>query len=841
MANTVFRREFVIRTTYPERDYPGNLRTWTYNLTIRLPLPFQYTGFPSSDWQRAPEPERPANLRTWTHFNLNLQTPPAPAVNYTGLPSSDWQPAPAYEYSVSLRFWTQNPTTLRVPLALPPGDQYTDRPGGVLARLRLPLRSWTWQYNLNLIGQDKFPAGEQITDRPPLGPLQPLRSWTVNLLQSTLAPTTGLPPGEAIYDRPQLGSPPSSQLYAWSWNYNRNLIGQDALVTGEQITDLPPRAYPEPATRTWLWSYNLNLIGKDRLPVGEAIYDRPQLLPVVSSQLYAWSWNYNRNLIGQDQFPPGDRLFDRPPDPLGRGQTWIGPPVQAVTTAPFSQDDWPLPKIAPQPDRTWTWSYNLNLIGQDALPVGEQFTALPPRDPREGRSWTLSLLQSTLTPLPIGEAIYDLPPRAAAPSSQLYAWSWRYNPNLIGQDQLPVGEQRTELPQRGPAQPDRTWISALNLALASGPVPLPFNQDDWPLPKIAAQPDRTWTWSYNLNLIGKDQLPVGRQITDLPPRDPREGRTWISALNLALAAGPAALPFNQDDWPLPKIAAQPDRTWVWSYNLNLIGKDQLPVGRQFTDLPPRDPREARTWIQAVNLALTAGQAALPFNQSDWPIGRGPLQPDRTWINTFNLNLIGKDQLPAGARVTDLPPRAYPEPATRTWAWWYNLNLVGQDRLPTGTQFFERPPLGPQQPDRTWIAYFNLNLTGQDRLPFRQQDWPIQQPIYPTSLRTWISSVNVALVSGPAQALPFNQYDWPLPKIAAQPDRHFSAFYNRNLIGKDKFPPGARITDLPPIGPYYPDALRFFAVSPAVPPVIVPPVTEHHDMPFFASMGQLKSW
>src|SRR6516225_11679806 len=37
-------------------------------------------------------------------------------------------------------------------------------------------QSWTYSYNLDLIGQDSFPTGEQFWDRPQL-PIPPAQTW----------------------------------------------------------------------------------------------------------------------------------------------------------------------------------------------------------------------------------------------------------------------------------------------------------------------------------------------------------------------------------------------------------------------------------------------------------------------------------------------------------------------------------------------------------------------------------------------------------------------------------------------------------------------------------------
>jgi hypothetical protein len=306
-------------------------------------------------------------------------------------------------------------------------------------------------------------------------------------------------------------------------------------------------------------------------------------------------------------------------------------------------------------------------------------------------------------------------------------------------------------------------------------------------------------------------------------------------------------PFHQTDWPLPSRDPRDVRSWSWSYNLNLIGKDQLPVRQQDWPVPSAAVVAVQTWIQSVNIALLApavvGPLGVLFNQYDWPLTPAPQQPAQTWTAAYNKNLIGQDQLPirqqdwanpipmqwyrdwsinllqstlAVARLPfnqfDWPVAVAPPRLDQSFAASYNKNLIGQDRLPAGAIFTERPQLGPAQPDRGFTASYNRNLIGQDKLPSRQQDWPLTPSATAAVIQTWIQAVNFALLHQPPVVGPLgilcNQYAWPLPdRGPAQPDRSFS-FFNPN---------------------YYP-------------PTPPPPVTGlPHNLHFHATLGRLKSF
>src|SRR5262249_25024070 len=154
------------------------------------------------------------------------------------------------------------------------------------------------------------------------------------------------------------------------------------------------------------------------------------------------------------------------------------------------------------------------------------------------------------------------------------------------------------------------------------------------------------------------------------PRDHQRAhdlRTWLQLVNLALIITPPSLLPRKEtqDWSNPRgYEADWRRSWEWSYNLNLIGQDQLPF-RQSDWPTPRDYERAiqlRTWIDQVKYAIVK-----PFNQQDWPnptpFAREPTL--NTWARGYNLNLIGKDQLPTGAQSTDLAPRDY-QRLLQTW-------------------------------------------------------------------------------------------------------------------------------------------------------------------------------
>ena len=645
-------------------------------------------------------------------------------------------------------------------------------------------QSWTYSYNLNLIGTDKFPTGEQFWERPPLGPIpaENLKTWTSSY-NLNLRGKDQLPVGDQVTE---LVPRPVQRLTDYTWlqsttalgfpvppvtnaifrDYFRGLPEQPpqpllqqstfaayaALYTitaalpvplAKQITDLPQQ--PWRLDQTWTQSYNLNLIGRDVLLVGEQIYDlAPSQRPPEQIQLHSWAWSYNLSLVGKDRLPAGEQITE-----LTLGQR---PPEQIQL-------------------HSWSWSYNLNLRGRDVLPTGEQISDLPPRDPRDVRTW-----------------------------------SWFYNVNLIGQDKLPVGEQIYDRPIL-PIAPALTWIEGPQYEL----IAKPFAQYDWPNAAPAYRLEQTWTASYNKNLIGQDVLPSGEQSTELVPRDfMRLLQTWIQQTNLALLTAPPDLTkqVHLFDYPNPR-GAEPDwrRSWEWSYNKNLIGQDQLPIRQSDWPNPQRVVDRAADWIAQTNLALTAVQK--PFIQTDWPNPQTPSRLDQSWSASYNKNLIGQDVLPF--RQSDWPltaaapalPRAVdwiqhaitsiqtpfaqsdwplpraPAQGAQSWTASYNLNLIGQDQLPIGAATLVLPPQGSAPQLQTWLNAVDLALT-QFTPPVRQRDWPNPTAFArdPT-LGTITASYNLNLIA--LDALPVRQQDWPNPtQFARDPTLPFVGPSNPNL-------------------------------------------------------------
>lgn len=331
-------------------------------------------------------------------------------------------------------------------------------------------------------------------------------------------------------------------------------------------------------------------------------------------------------------------------------------PLSGAAAAPFIPTDVSVLRVQSTPLRSWAWAYNLNLIGQDVLPAG-----------RKGQS-------------------YDLSPRGYSPPGK--TWTWQYNLSLVGQDVLPPGKQSFERPK--PIGWYREWTQNLLLSTLVVSVQRPFNQYNWPLTQRVPQPDRTQVESLVLTtLLGQDAFPPGRQRTERPePVSWR--RDWTQSLILSTLLGQDVLP--------PGVVSSrvivPD-PWRrdWSQNLllsTLAPVIQTPLNQYDWPVPARLAVPGPTWTLNLLLSTLAPIGPVPFNQYDWPVPQRVSQPDRSFSRSFNLNLIGQDQLPF--RQTEWPvPRGYYYPPSVKDVMGVNPNLFPPPPPPVFTGVLRNPP------------------------------------------------------------------------------------------------------------------------------------------------------
>lgn len=507
---------------------------------------------------------------------------------------------------------------------------------------------------------------------------------------------------------------------------------------GNQISN---PVHPPSRSYSFLSGINLDLIGQDAMVPGKQSTELPKANPPTSwqpSYPTAWAWSYNLNLIGKDQLPAGQRHYETP-----KGfqltswiRTWTHfEPLTITGVLPIGARSYETPQRFPATSwpASWAWSYNLNLIGKDTLPAGRQIA-----EPGRAYPYPLDLRTTTLNL----SFLLQRPPIAQ------YDWP------------LPVPQHRILQSWVTPSAP--FWLRK------------PFLQTEWPLPTAPWRSPSLSTWvdPFKINLIGQDAMAPGRQSTELAPGVPLTSwiRTWTkSALPIVL---PTPLPVNQYDWPLP-VSPRPAhqlRTWEYSINLNLLGKDVMTPGGIIDRRPREAPPPVPSWTRSFPLSLI-GADALPVRQQDWPlpIARGFFRPSPVQYLTLGF-VIGQ---PFNQYHWPIPIAPRYATNLRSAAGLNALQLA-LITMPPGRSIYD---LTGRPPHPISLRGYVLSLRPQaflSSIPFRQVDWPLPTPQRPSvDLRTWIDPLKLNLHG---RGTGFFVYDRPLPR--RQPDQDFSYAYSR---------------------------------------------------------------
>jgi hypothetical protein len=336
-----------------------------------------------------------------------------------------------------------------------------------------------------------------------------------------------------------------------------------------------------------------------------------------------WLDWFTLELIGQDKFPSGRPtntfLAQQLPWPSGSYQDFLSYPVQLRTLInannPLTQPlrladtnlDWPVPTAPYRIEQTLTVR-NFNVLQpKPNLTITQTVYDLPAQPPRIEQTVTfrniLNLTPPSVSlpdllkqrtslndpiqpdyhnqlrtlinapaptaaavvtiPLPLVNRPYEWPVSSDAYIDKLQrSFSEFFNPNLIGMDHFPPGENltggqnATGTPVWGPEYPVnlRTLTNSPAPSAPAAitiPPPLLFSTKDWPLPVPPPRLDQTIAAFYNRNLIGKDVLPKNQSDWPIPTAPSRLDETWLQSFNQELRIGtlnPLLLP---KDWPNP--------------------------------------------------------------------------------------------------------------------------------------------------------------------------------------------------------------------------------------------------------------------------------------------------
>ena len=428
------------------------------------------------------------------------------------------------------------------------------------------------------------------------------------------------------------------------------------------------------------------------------------------------------------------------------GYIYTKPPVQDTNTyMPSVVTDWgaPPPPVSPAPQQAGGFNLPLNAVTQAPFRQNEW---PPPQAPLPIAKGRVAGLSPNQMQAPFRQNDW---PNARTIAGKNDGWIFSFSP-----DQLLPPFRQTDWPAPGFATKTGAWITPRNLPLLNDTTQVPFRQNFWP-PPAALSPPATFTQPRNLALlIPSDQFPFNQYSWPLPaPAERPKGYTFVQQIvadtntympsvvvdwgsptppvppapfvyprSPVLSAAPAAMPFNKFDWPNQREIPRPIPLYTWINGLPPIQYvfRELQIVRAKAIDPP-----IHTQPLGSSLAVLTPLGAKPFSQSNWPTA--PLIP-----------------APAPFVYPRSPALDFTAPMPFRQSDWPNQRPA----LPLSFSITQAP---------------SLSLTA---MPFRQTNWPspLGQAIQPKS---YTLPLNVALVTT-VQGVPFRQTDWPNEKRAARP-------------------------------------------------------------------------
>jgi hypothetical protein len=357
-----------------------------------------------------------------------------------------------------------------------------------------------------LKGQDSLPVGrlEDFPNPLPKKPYAAVQFDPPNLLTATLGV---VPYPFSLTD--WTTRPTRFVRDSFTASFPLELVGADAFPSRwTDFPNAPSRKPPQPFEPPNLLGTTL---AAPAIPVGVAADFN--FVPRRAVQNTSYNLAFPLELIGQDALPTG-RLTEFPNTLIRRIVLPFEPPALLQSTLnpgiiflpPGQTSDFTfVPKRIPQ-NTGYTSSFQLELIGQDALPVGrlEDFPNTPPRKPPLPFEFP-NLLGTTLAvAYPFSLTDWTTRPTKYVRESFTTAFPLE----LIGQDALPTGRLE-DFPNAPPKKPPLPFEppNLLETTLYAAPV-VPFHATEWPLSLRYSPPVTLTTFlgSVNLELVGKDKF-----------------------------------------------------------------------------------------------------------------------------------------------------------------------------------------------------------------------------------------------------------------------------------------------------------------------------------------------
>lgn len=234
----------------------------------------------------------------------------------------------------------------------------------------------------------------------------------------------------------------------------------------------------------------------------------------------------------------------------------------------------------------WEDVFNLSLVGKDTLPFRNRYPE--PITPIRIQDWQqgFSLNLATVIVFPPGKS-YVLNP--TLPVNRNPDWEDYFFLGLQGQDVLPKNQYSWPVP-KGPYFPDQTFYQYVK---PQNIIFFPAVIQSWVVPKGADS--KVSDWQHYVIPVGQDTLPFRTNTSN------------------------------------PVLPILPNKDYINFFDLNLIGKDSLPVGQRVVAVPKGPDLPTLLWTFSPNVPPVV-QFVGPFNQKSWTNPFIPLRSSQDWTN-----------------------------------------------------------------------------------------------------------------------------------------------------------------------------------------------------------------
>ena len=474
-------------------------------------------------------------------------------------------------------------------------------------------------------------------------------------------------------------------------------------------------------------------------------------------------------------------------------EEWITPPAKVyaqvdqvsvntklLSPRPDSQSEWATPpaRVYPQPDVVENVAIGRLL---SVKPFNQEEWVTPPAKVYPAQQWE-DVLRPLVFPSPFKQSEWVTPP------AYKHSHPEQVPNTTIRQIAPPPGNKpfnQYDWPNpRLRVPPTPSWEDVLRPLS----FPSPFKQSEWvtPPPKRFPQPDVVQNTSIGRLLSTK---PFSQSEWVTPPAKTFLPYQWEDSLRPLVFPAP----FKQTNWPNPtlaKVYAQPDV--VQNTTLRQVAPVYAPFKQSEWVTPPAKVYPAQQWEDSLRPLVFPA----PFKQVDWPnptLAKVYAQPDV--VQNTTLRQVAPVYPPFKQSEWVTPPaKVYPAqqwedvlrplvfPAPFKQTNWPNPTLakvyaqpdvvqnttLRQVPLPPFRQLDWQNPTLRKPPVQAWEDSLRPLVLSS---PFAQDDW-VTPPAYKHPHPEQVPNTILRLTAPPVVVLPFRLLDQPNPQVRVHAQQYF---------------------------------------------------------------------